>query len=731
MLRNVPYNIIYSSGETEPAEFFLDSLLESDHFDLALGFFSSSAIRSLSIGFAFFIHNGGKMRVLINNLLSPQDKDAIETGIQNQNSLIFLSEEEKDIITNIDSLFKSLSIYDDHFFKCLSFLISIKRIEFKAIVPIKAGIAHHKFGIFSDQSNNKVAFTGSINFSKQALFNNLETISCYKSWTNEKTERERLNYYDSLFCKIWNGNSSVAREIPIEKVQTVLNSHYPTNGIQELLNEEKELISGLNKDELISESLSSKYGLLLDLIQNQKIEAHFPENKTPWKYQEDAFKSWKEADYIGFFEMATGTGKTITSLNCGLELYKEEHRLQTLILVPTITLADQWKNEIESFNFNNIIICNSSNSNWINEIIEHINRSLLSDSSIFIISTYATFSLRKFQSILNRLPSSTLFIADEAHNLGTSKAKENLPTKFKRRIGLSATPKRHFDVEGTLQILEFFNSIYKPTFRFDMQEAIEKGFLCKYYYFPKVVTLTASELDEYIKISKKLLKFFNTSNNDFAENPIVSALLLKRKRIIHKAERKIAVFKECLDQISQTRGKINYTLVYVPEGKSNQVDREDRALINEYSKVLSEEYHLKQHQFIGDTKNRDKILSQFSSSKIEVLTAMKCLDEGIDVKRTETAIFCASTSNPRQFIQRRGRILRKHPDKKFAYIYDMIVIPEILEKHFSDGLNMERSILQNELRRVYEFAFLAENKWQALQSLEEVSSSYEIDIFST
>jgi superfamily II DNA or RNA helicase len=207
--------------------------------------------------------------------------------------------------------------------------------------------------------------------------------------------------------------------------------------------------------------------------------------------------------------------------------------------------------------------------------------------------------------------------------------------------------------------------------------------------------------------------------------------LLKRKRIIHKAENKLQVFRECLHQILSTKDKISYTLVYVPEGRSNSIDQEDRNLINEYSNVLSSEFGIKQHQFIGITKDRVEILHQFSTGEIQVLTAMKCLDEGIDVKRTEAAIFCASTSNPRQFIQRRGRILRKHPEKKIAYIYDMVVVPEVLDKNFSDSLIMERSILQNELSRVREFASMAENKWQALKSLEEIAAKYEIDIYSS
>lgn len=729
MLNEVPFKVVYSTGESEPAEFFFDALLESKYFDLGLGFFSSSGIRSLSIGFAYFISNEGKMRIIINDILSSQDKEAIQKGIESDPDELL----EKAIIKDILKLAEMLSSQDRHFFNCLSWLIATKKLEFIAIIPVNnsVGIAHHKFGIFKDTESNKVAFSGSANFSNQALFHNIESISCYKSWTGERSENERLEYFDKLFNKIWNGQSSVVRQIPIEQVKVAIRSQFPVNDIKELIEEEVEIAEEMIKNRNLPPSLSYKFDLLAKRLKGVGNKPHFPQGLSPWNYQVEAYQNWVQSGHVGFFEMATGTGKTITSLNCALELYNQSGQIQVLVLVPTIPLADQWKKEVESFDFNNVVIANSKNPKWTEEIIRQINKALLSKNTFCIITTYATFNLPKFQAVIDRLPESTLFIADEAHNFGTTRTQANYPNKFKRRIGLSATPERHFDTKGTLSLLTFFNAVEKPTFKFDMQEAIEKGFLCKYFYYPKVVKLTDVELEEYKKISKKLLKFFSSSSGDFLDNPVISALLLKRKRIIHKAHNKLNVFRECINEILSLKGKIQYTLVYVPEGKSSSFDEEDRVLINEYSTVLTNEYGIKQHQFIGVTENRNEILKRFAEGNIDVLTAMKCLDEGVDVKRTEIAIFCASTGNPRQFIQRRGRILRKHPEKKFAYIFDMIVIPDLDEKKFDESLNMERSILRGELKRVYEFASMSENKWQALKTLEDVAAMYNIDIFST
>ncbi len=729
MLKDIDYKVVYSSGEDEPIEFFIDSLLESNSFDLGLGFFSSSGFRALSVGVACFINHGGKMRILINDVLSPEDKDAILKG----NSVPAEELIEENIINDLSKFYEVLSGHDKHFFNCISWMIATQKIEFRAIVPLaeNVGIAHQKFGLFRDEQKSTIAFSGSANFSVNALRNNIETVSCYKSWTSEKSENARIEHFENLFNKIWEGRAENIRIIPIQKVKTFIRDKFPTHSMDELLIEEIRLAQDLKTNKRVSPAVDYKLSELERRIKGTDLRPAFPNGFTPWPYQEDALKNWINSNYIGFFEMATGTGKTITALNCALHLYNEEGHIRSLILVPSLSLADQWAKEAESFNFKNIIIANSKNSNWTEEVIGQLNKSQLSNSSFVIITTYATYALEKFQSVINKLKGDTLFIADEAHNFGTKKLIELHPTKFTRRIGLSATPKRHFDSDGTLAILKYFGSIEKPTFKLDMEEAIEKGFLCEYYYFPKIVSLTKDELEEYKAISKKLLKYFDSKRGAFKDNPIVNALLLKRKRIIHKAENKKSCLKECLKEIMELKGDIKYTLVYVPEGADNEIDDFDKNLIDEYSSIIANDFGVSQHQFIGETDGRVDILNRFAQGKLNVLTAMKCLDEGVDVKRTEVAVFCSSTGNPRQFIQRRGRILRLHPEKRNATIFDMIAIPDISRMTGSNSISMEKSILRAELKRVYEFASLSKNKYQALKTLETVAEEFDIDIFST
>ena len=426
--------------------------------------------------------------------------------------------------------------------------------------------------------------------------------------------------------------------------------------------------------------------------------------------------------------MATGTGKTITSLNCAKALLDEEGILNLIILVPTIDLADQWKKDIKQILFPYVVLANSKNQGWYREALDAVNNA--QHTNYCIVATYATFLTKRFGYIVSKTSATTMLIADEVHNFGTQKHISAYPSHIERRLGLSATPDRHFDEIGTTRMLQYFGAEAGPTFSFDMADAIEQGYLCEYYYYPVIVRLTEAELTNYKIISRRLLQYFSKKTGEFKDSPLVKMLLLKRKRIIHNAANKFNVFRGILRELLNKYKPLSHVLVYVPEGNEIRPDDEDIKLINEYSRIVSSEFDLSQHQFIGLTKSRSRILEEFSNGQISVLTAMKCLDEGVDVKRAQIAIFCSSTGNPRQFIQRRGRILRTHPDKKFAIIYDMVVAPAITNQYFEDSLLMERMILQGELRRVREFAVLSLNHYQALHTLEVVAKEFDLDIYS-
>ena len=270
-----------------------------------------------------------------------------------------------------------------------------------------------------------------------------------------------------------------------------------------------------------------------------------------------------------------------------------------------------------------------------------------------------------------------------------------------------------------------------------MEEALKIGWLCKYKYYPHIVRLTSQEMEKYKELSLQLLRMglFDSKTGKFKSTPEIEMKLLERKRIIHKAANKLDTFKTILKSEFSKKNNLKYTLVYVPEGSEANFDTidysietdEDRRLINRYTRAISNtDDSVMVKQFTANSTNRENILKDFEEGKIHVLTSMKCLDEGVDVPRSELAIFCASTGNPRQFIQRRGRVLRLHKDKIHATIHDLVVIPEINSDE--SNFEMERNLVKRELERVVDFANLAMNKMDTYEEFKEILEYYNLNL---
>ncbi len=756
MLKEVlfpPHRRFKSGTEWEPIGFFSDCLCNSSQFDLMLGFFSSSAINILADGFASFLYNGGKMNLIINDILTEQDKIAIANG-ELDTPIPFFD------ITDIERLKKTLSERDTHFFECLTWLIRNDRLDIKIIAPISGiGISHTKTGIFSD-GINKVGFDGSCNFSRSALVDNIESIIVSCDWdgnTSSATISEIKNEFDLVFS----GKDKNVVFVPANNVKTHIVDSFQHKELKDLLEDEYKFI----QQDIANKSLPKSVIKALDRAKN-KVEVQiekireqgeiiepidfgkprFPYESGPREYQKRAFENWKNNKQKGLFAMATGTGKTITSLNCLLEIYNRSGYYKAIILVPTITLVEQWEAECRKFNFSTIIKVCSKYNNWKSAVanlrlLEMTNTE--NKLSYIIISTYASFVRSNVFRDLNQFPKNKLLlIADEAHNMGGGLMAQRLSDiKYMRRIGLSATPDRQFDDIGNRKLMDFFGCSDSYTFEYSMAEAIQNGALCRYYYYPHIVHLTEDEMAEYVELSKKIVKITGFRDEESQER--LKMLLLKRKRIIHKAANKLSVFKQIIKQQMDEKNSLKYTLVYVPEGNKPDTfeadifdesdtiisDPESEHLIDDFTRVVRDmDSHIIVRQFTSESTDRDMMLKGFADGSIDVLTSMKCLDEGIDVPRSELAVFCASTGNPRQFIQRRGRVLRTHNDKRFAVIHDLIVIPDNVFDE--DCYDLEKNLVQSELRRVRDFALLSENLNDTDNELQEVLNHYNLSIFN-
>lgn len=736
MFNNIdfPKNRFYSQDEDiyNPYRFFIDALSNSIRLDLLLGYFTLTSINVLSYGFANFIKNGGTMRIVLNEFVKVTDIDVILQGEEGGVGGFDLS-----LYDDLESLKKVLSKPDIHFFECIAWLIASNRIEFQFIKLKGAGIPHNKDGIFYDTDKKRVGFTGSCNFTGSGIVNNLERVNVILDWDHEISIIQN-NTLENSFNKYFEKKSDQVEYLDVKKVKENIQKTFGNKDFEKILEDEIELLSDLEKKITQYKIIEEKQNILGE----HNSEPVFPFNSKPRQYQIDAYDNWVKNNYQGIFAMATGTGKTITSLNCILEEYKKNKFYRFIVLVPTISLAEQWEEEItEGFNFQNLISCNSLNKWELN--FKQLGRAFKYglDNNFCIIATYATFRSKKFQNIFNNLPdnymSDMILIADEAHTFGSSSLTRLMPEKILKRIGLSATPNRQFDLIGNSKISSYFNS-YEPNFTFvyNMKKAIASNVLCKYFYFPKFVNLSPDELKEYVIISKELMKFFDFSKGKYKDSPYVNLKLVERKNILHKAVSKT----NCLINIIQEIGveKFKNAFIYVPEGYEpnysetdiDHLDLNDEKLIQLYAKLLHDTFKIKLRTFTGETKDRKEILNQFKDGKLDALLAMKCLDEGVDIPQTQYAIFCSSSGNPRQYIQRRGRVLRNYKGKEHAFLYDMIVMPE-LDPTINDPLliKIEKNIFISELKRVLNFVILSENKIECLKMLEPICNDIDINVY--
>ena len=714
-----PEDLEYASdGDYLPIEFYLDVLPASKEIYLKLGYFSSSAIQTLSYGFAQFIHNGGRIKIISNHYMYNQDKELLQRDISLENA-----SKKEYLLSDLGWISGELNRSHKHFFNCLKLLVSLDRLELVPVIQKPKMMMHYKQGVFIDGDGNSLSMDGSCNFTRSGLLENAESISISRSWGGKIEEKRVINKKNNII-KILDRGSDKHEYLKSADILDAFSELGEDKSIESLLNDERHLLSS---------NLSHNSKRLLDKYEEEiktqikaiKEEPRFPYPE-PRDYQEEAYKQWLKSDKKGIFAMATGTGKTLTALNCLLHEFKNSQVYQTVILVPSKDLLEQWYEEVREFNFKSIIRA-SSDYKW-SQPIDHLNTQLAFDQNIsfIIIAIYDTFSTLKFQKKTNNLPDSTLLIADEAHNIGAPTVKKVLPKlKYSKRIALSATPNRRFDPEGNELIEEFFNSKEPYTYSFSMERAIKERILCPYLYHPHIVYLSQEEMDKYVEISKRISRLFDHATDSFRNLKAAQKLMLERTQIIHKAQGKFEVFQKIIDSLVNERGTLGYTFVYVPEG----YDSLEHNFLDQYLGFVDQKYpSVRAHHYTSKTDNRSEVMTAFEEGNIDCLFSMKCLDEGVDVPRAEVAVFCSSTGNPRQFIQRRGRVLRQHPEKDYAIIHDLVVLP--IPSVEQGSLKSEKKLIKDELTRVIYFSSLSRNYYDCMEKFKDIAEFYELNMFA-
>lgn len=688
MLRDINLRKSYRSDEHNLIkDFYIPCFSVSVFYKRAVGYFSSSALSLAARGIYSFIKGGGKMELIASPYLSKDDIENINKGYilrreVEKNALIRTLEDECDIVTN-----ERLGI--------LAWLIEQKRLNIKIAVLKdrgKQGIYHEKLGIFYDGSDY-VAFTGSPNESESGLVSNFENIDVFCSWRPE--DEERVEEKIKNFIKLWEDNTHFLRVY-----------RFPEAARLSLLRKRVNTIPDKDSEE--------------DFI---------PVNTTPPKgcpklpkdlylrpYQRKAIENWYDAKCQGTFMMATGSGKTITALSIIERLYAEYGLRAVIIIAPYRHLVVQWAKECEKFDLNPIC-CFETQKKWF-DILSASLYSLQSGNLKFlsVITTNSTYSMPNFQSLLKYFPLNSLIIGDESHNLGSSRIISLLPEHIRMRLALSATPERWFDNEGTQDLYNYFGPI---VFEFTLKEAIEQSALVPYRYFPLFVHLTDEESERFLELSRKIASAFS-STKKIEESSQVTILLGERARLIGTAYNKLIA----LHNLMKERIDTSHTLFYCGDGSVEEtLTFEMKKQIDQVCHILGYQLGYRVDKYVAETSldERDELRVKFDIGDLQGLVAIRCLDEGIDIPSIRTAVILASSTNPRQFIQRRGRILRKFHDKKEAEIFDMIVLPpgECVSKFQS-----ERTLLKQEINRCLEFANLALNSGEIRSKLIDIQLLY-------
>lgn len=680
-LRDIQLKPAYDSSEDDIVNsFYIPVLSNASQYRRLAGFFSSSALAVAARGISEFVVNGGRMKLLASAKLRKNDVDAISSGLKEPQKII-----EELAIQDLDSI-------EDEFVKdhvmALAWMVANKTIEIKIAIPLddkgraldneivqQRGIFHQKVGILEDKDGNVISFSGSVNESAMGWLYNIEEFKVFRSWVDGEIEHLKSDF--NKFEKYWYGN---AKNMLVMDIPTAL---------------EKKLV------EMAPESFEELIIKIKGWKRKETIKLR--------DYQDKAVSEWLTAGR-GLLEMATGTGKTFTAIACLKEVEKKEKGLAVVISCPFIHLIDQWIENLNTMGHDGIKALGSS-STWVDKMMNQVYDLNNGYSKILIVvTTHDTFSSDKFTEIISKIKLPLMLIADEVHGLGSSERRKGLLELYKYRIGLSATPKRWFDEEGTDLIFKFFGD---TVFEFPLKDAIGK-YLTPYEYYPHVVELEPDELEEYNSFTKKIARQYFSKGTSDEKKKGLDMLLVQRQRIIINARNKMMEFERILDSVND----INQCLIYCSPNQIEEV--QDRL---NYRGII-------QHKFTAeeDAKERKEILDSFASGNYQALVAMKCLDEGVDVPSTQMAIILASSTNPREFIQRRGRILRKFPEKQKAVIHDIIVIPSFIPNFDEDALEIERKILQKELGRVQEFASSSNNPADTINKIYPILESYKISL---
>lgn len=674
--RNLRIDQSYHPGVTNESiieNFYVPVLSAATTYDRAAGYFSSRVFASAARGIAAFVERGGRMRLVTSHAFTPSDASNLSEYFDNPEFAKQLYDEFTASHARLGEL--AGPIAQNHT-AAMCWMLAEGLLEVRVIVPTDANLAqlvpsdlekfHPKFGVLRDGAGDRVAFAGSVNETESAWNRNIENLDVFCDWLPgqagyvEPKVQQFERYWDGQDLDGWS-----CIELPSAVREKIIEAYAPED--------------------------------FPDLSGNELATSQNSSNLRP--YQKEAVKAWIDAGRCGFLEMATGTGKTRTASAC-IESTLTLGTTLVVIVVPYKHIGDQWVAELKRWD------AISLGGDWKSKLADlsyQVEVGWRTQGTLVVVKN--TASNPKFVQQIEELGQSfdhVLLVADEVHWLGAPSFQSALLPTAEFRLGLSATPRRYFDEVGTEVLYDYFK---QTAYTFDLSAALQyrlpngEPILCPYEYHPKFVNLTEEEMDDYRVLSQRIAAILANTEGRRELSDQLETLLIKRASISKSAANKIPALREFLQTFPQP---LSQTLIYCADFQQmDEVASLLRDLRIDAQKITGEESATKSKAF-QNLSEREHILKNFANGNLDVLLAIECLDEGVDIPSARLGILLASSGNEKEFIQRRGRLMRPFPGKKVANIYDFCVLPD------DDNATVE-SLRNVELKRIDEFAADAEN----------------------
>jgi superfamily II DNA or RNA helicase len=667
-----------------PDDCFIDDVLVpalqcAEGFDCMVGFFESSALADLAPGLAAYLsRDTASVRLIISPVVSERDFRALRDGVTLPASMI-----EGRLLAAMQSASISENALAKHTLMCLSYLLATGRLRIQvAFVP--GGIWHPKVWMFSRRGEVLVA-QGSSNMTGAGLTRNVEQVSVDRSWGSER-EQQAVGRLTDFFGAVWSGRGT--KDIPEIVV-------YPLpDAVRDELLKLRPPAPPTEGDYATARGASARK-TSRRTIPTARRSFVVPEgvilDQGPFAHQAQAIEAWKAAGRRGILSMATGSGKTITSLAAAVDLCRESTRpLLIVIAAPQRPLLAMWAREARAFGVDPIVLGAAGGGGKLRQVETAARRLSLGAASVeVVVCTHDGLIDSDIQRAMAAGQFRRLLIADEVHHLGRQGFLSEPPKFFEYRLGLSATPERQYDPAGSSAIEEFFGPL---VFEFGLDKAIGVC-LVPFDYYVHFVDLTPAEMATWREITQKMRKLLAAQAHDQDDQDLkerIELLRFKRRRVVETAERKPFAF----DEVLRARvGRASRALAYGSDKDPGQLPR-----IHNVLDTLRYTYHQVTQAETSAGGLAERVLASFARGELDFLTAKRVLDEGINVPSIREAYVLASTRTSRQWVQRLGRVLRVDlaSGKSYAAYHDFVPLPEPREGRDDDA----RLLVRQELERI-------------------------------